>query len=206
MMLDVHRHLYEHSGWTLIPEAFPPTEALVIERRALEAIVDFGIFKEGTASGGGHSKYWVLDGMNCLAEFPRLFDWYEAQHVLVEEIVGRKIVLSPWLRSAINIKVYKGNRNGQGWHYDTNPVSAVLNLSDSGAPIILRDIQSAVLDVQPQAGQLLLMQGREVFHSVEESDETRVTAVFNYYHPDDCERPDWIDRAIYENQEPPRIT
>lgn len=200
-----HAHLYEHYGWTLIPDVCSADEALRIEQRTLDIVDDVGIFKEGTATGGGHSKYWILDGFCVQASFPELVNWYGEQRPIIEGIVGRQIILSPYPRSAINIKIYRGSGSGQGWHYDTNPVSAVLYLSDRGAPLALRDLQGGTFGIPPQPGMLLLMQGREVFHRVMEGDETRASCVLNYYHPDDCERPEWIDRVIYENEEPPRL-
>lgn len=203
---EVHARVFADAGWTLIYDAIPEDTARDIEKIALNAVADVGIFKEGTSSGGGHSKYWVLDGGAVNRCRPDLFEWYEAQLPLLGKITNREVILSPYLRSAINIKVYKGDGNGQGWHYDTNPLSAVLFLSDSGSPLSIRDLQGDARQIEPKAGKLLLMDGREVFHSVEAGNETRVAAVFNYYYSDDCERPEYIDRAIYENVDPPRLT
>lgn len=173
---------------------------------AEDAVNDLGIFREGLSSGGGDSRYWVLDGATVHRLCPDLFDWYEEQLPWLSAAANRKVILSPYLQSSINLKVYKGLRSAQGWHYDTSPLSVVLFLTDSGASISIRDKNYDPWEITPETGKALIMHGREVFHRVLESNDTRVTAVMNYYYPDDCYRPPWIDRAIYENEDPPRLT
>lgn len=203
--IESHARLFASAGWTIIEKAYPDDLARAVEKVAIESKDDVGILREGTSSGGGHSKYWVLDGSVCHHLFPGLFDWYWAQIPLLSKIAGRQTIVSPFLRSAINVKIYEGDCE-QGWHYDTNPFSAILYLSEGGAPTTVRDQQDYVWDFEPQPGRLLLMKGRDLLHRVDQGDKTRVTAVLNYYHPDDCERPEWIDRAIYGNEDPPRLT
>lgn len=206
MAPEVHSRLFKEAGWTLIHDAFSKTLAEKVAAKALEVFPEAAIYREGKASGGGCSKYWVLDGGTVLSLFPGVFDWYSDQLPLLSRIVEREVICSPYLRSAINVKIYQDEGNGQGWHYDTNPLSAVLFLTDSGGALVIRDLKGDAYEIEPRRGLLLLMQGREILHSVLESSQPRVSCILNYYYPDDCDRPEWIDRAIYENQDPPRLT
>lgn len=156
----------------------------VTVRQELEA-------KPGQAFGSPKSHtMFLLPGLQVVA--PELIGAYHALVPLVEAIVGRDVILSPYELSPVLAKVHThGDFHGE--HFDTQPVTALLYLT-GGAATELHDLRGERASVEPYPGSLLLMQGRRCLHWVPAHDETlhgayRITVPMNYYFPDDTYRP-----------------
>lgn len=160
--------------------------------------------RKGTSSEGGDSNYQVLDGDHITARHGWLIEWYRAMRYMVEGVVGTELETSPHRRSAVNIKYYSAHTGCQGFHYDTNPITGLVWLTDFGAPTVLTDLKGERVEIHPHAGSMMILGGKRLLHGVPagETDQSRVTVVMNYYHRGRTDRPDWIDRAIYENVDP----
>jgi len=184
-----------------IKEAMSSTLAADLHRRSLELAGTHGARRDGMSSGGGRSIYDVLDGFVVNKFLPELIGWYEATRWFLEELVGRDVILSPFPRSAVNVNVYRPPLTGVGWHFDTNPLSVLLYLSEGNSPTEFQLADDRVLNVTPHLGDMLVFLGRKIRHQVPLGSGLRITCPLNYYHPDDCSRPEWIDRAIYENSD-----
>src|SRR5262249_34000202 len=107
--------------------------------------------------------------------------------------------------SDMNFLVY--DRTGQtiGVHRDTNPLSVVVYLTTGreGATrcrLLKRrcDERARYVDVFPEEGNVLVMQGRKVLHKgLPVVSETKVVAVWNYYYKADVWRPNGFDALLY---------
>lgn len=135
-------------------------------------------------AGAGDNEHYSLDAPQTDQTVAEISSVYAA---IFEEFIAPLnpyAIVSPYERSRYYVKVYR-NGCGQGWHYDTNTYSAILYLSSTTAPsgvteVIARDGET--YRVAPQAGRLLLLDGRHCWHCARPvHDETKVTVLLNYY-------------------------
>lgn len=118
-------------------------------------------------------------------------------------VVFRDVILSPYPRSAVGLKVHQGKGSTHGYHRDTNPISALLYLitDNTGGATRLHplDHPARALRVVPQCGRMLLMRGREIRHCGESltDAQVKIVAPLNYYTADDQWRPEGIDTLVY---------
>ena len=183
---------------TQIPDLMQLELARKLADRALTVVDVHGILRDGQASQGGRSHYEILDGLVVERYFPELTGWCHAVRWLAQQIVGAEVILSPYPRSAINVSIYRRVDSSQGWHYDTNPVSALLYLTDGGQPTEFA-MNDSLFRLYPRTGSLALFRGRHLLHRVPPGPQLRITCPINLYHPNDTNRPDWVDRLVYEN-------
>ena len=91
----------------------------------------------------------------------------------------------------------------QGWHRDTNPVTALLILTrtDGDYGTHVQDRHGDAFYVRNEPGDLWIMRGRELRHEVPPVPEGkwRVTVPLNYYHPNDVWRPADMDNLVYHD-------
>lgn len=215
MWLDWERHRreYFYDGLTVLPGIVPLE---IVERwrdQALAAAEICGINRDFDANDvdvlgdGGHYKYVVIDGFGVRRHLSSMVDWYKALVPLVAAVTLQDVLTSPHGgRSDVNVLVYRGAGSQQSWHYDTNPITVLLYLTsnqDGGTECELFTHNPAVPGkrlhtVRPQAGSILLMQGRKVWHrSAPVLHETKITCPWNYYTVDDTWRPEGIDELVY---------
>lgn len=207
MNLHEHAHEYDTRGLTVIPAVVSQLTAWDWARRALSTITDDARLdrKGGNVTGdldeGGDRAHGILDTYAVQRVLPELMGWYQAARPLIETVVDREVILSPYERSQVTVKVYHRPGDEHGWHRDTNPLTALLILTDThgdyGTEIEERD--GSTLHLRNNAGDLLLMQGRELRHRVPPLPQGywRVTVPLNYYFPDDVWRPDGTDELVY---------
>jgi hypothetical protein len=204
-----HQAAYHHRGWTVLPQALPPDEADRLAEEAFELFTgrgpDVRLDSEGTGrkeafDEGGAYRHLLLDGLTVRASLPELWGFYLALPLAAAPIVCREIVLSPYPRSAVNVKLYEAPGGTQGWHRDTNAVTALLYLTDDAHPTVVENLLGVEEEIEHRPGDLLLMQGRRCRHhvpSMPEGAPARITVPLNLYHPDDTWRPDGIDDLVY---------
>jgi hypothetical protein len=209
-----HQFRYHHLGWTVLAEAVPRSEArrwaataeAVMEERGADVeLATEGSGEEQAFDEGGAYHHDLLDGLTVRAELPELWGFYLALPHAVEAVVCREIIRSPYPRSAVNVKIYRAPGGTQGWHRDTNAVTALLYLTDDGHPTVVENLRGEEEEIPHEAGDLLLMQGRRCRHWVPPmSPDTpnRLSVPLNLYHPDDTWRPEGIDDVVYGSDEP----
>lgn len=196
-------------GWDVVPGVPEP----VADRWAaaiLDAVMDGagaridrpGNGLERFLDEGGPYHHWTLDTDALSDAIPDVQDWYAHKVSELTEYWHRPVIVSPYHRSALTGKVYGRAGDCQGWHRDTNPVTALLCLTgvdgDWGTNLVQRD--GVLVQVRTRPGDLVVFYGRELRHFVPrfpEGEEARVTIPANYYHPDDQWRPDGIDDLVY---------
>lgn len=145
---------------------------------------------------GGPYHHWAAPTDLSLTILPVLDGLYHAARLVTEAVTCRPVILSPYPQSRITLKVY-GFRDCQGWHRDTNPVTALLVLRGSSPTFGARQIDRPA-PVAP--GSLLVFAGRHFRHMVpaEERRVPKVAVAFNLYHPEDTWRPADMDGLVYE--------
>jgi hypothetical protein len=175
--------------------------AETLASRAVEMVDGHGIKRDGYPKRGGRSLHAILDGFVVDKHFRELAEIYDRARALAEAVVQKDVVLSPHQRSGVNIRVYRGAESEDGWHYDSNPLSALLYLTNGGQPTQFQVTESSLMDIYPRAGTLLLFEGRSKLHHVPKGSELRVTCPLNLYYVTDLARPDRVDQVLFENSD-----
>jgi len=201
MATDNFQRVFRDGRIVRIAGFLPPETADQLAERALQLVDKHGLKRDGYPSRGGRSLHDILDGHVVQQHFPELVELYSSVRALAEEIVQKPVILSPYLRSGVNIRVYRYTESEDGWHYDTNPVSALLYLTAGGQPTQFIMPDDKLLDIYPSRGLLLLFNGRNLLHHVPKGDQLRITCPLNLYYPDDVKRPDYIDKVLFENSD-----
>lgn len=205
MRLDEYRAEFLELGCTMIPRAVSPEVALEWAARGRAAADQFRVdWDERPAEfldDGEPTHHGILNGPQVRKAVPELFGWYECAVNLLAYLADRPVITSPYGSSAISLKVYHQPGDRQGWHYDTNPLTGLLILTetdgDYGTEVQMRD--GTTLTLRNDPGDLWVMLGRELKHRVLPLPEgkVRVTVPLNYYHPNDTWRPEGMDERVY---------
>jgi hypothetical protein len=149
--------------------------------------------------------YRLLDGVGVRAHLPELDRLYREEFLdIAERACGYPLVTSPDLRNGVNVNVIEGTAGRYEWHFDSNPLTGLLVLTESnlqlGGRLLFGRTKEAQIALSLHVGQLLLFDARKVAHSVEplQSNWTRLTAPMNYFAKGaPVVRPPGIDEALY---------
>lgn len=136
--------------------------------------------------GGGAYSYQVAD-VRSQAD-----DLYEQARQTAERVLREPIALSPFDELAVVMKRYPVGTGEQGWHTDTNGLTALLYLNDcpDGGITEVIDFNGDHQRIQPEQGKLLLMEGRRCWHCAHPAgSSTKEVLLFNLYRPGDQYRP-----------------
>jgi hypothetical protein len=148
---------------------------------------------------GGSLRYDVGDAFWCAANLPGVEAAAE-RVAATARAHGFDVVLSTLPRSRFVLKAYRAPDGCQGWHFDTNGLSALVYLTDNprdGATRVRLPDGTDHL-VHPQAGALLLLQGRALWHRADPVREgVKLLLAINLYPPGDLRRPDNLDETLY---------
>jgi hypothetical protein len=197
-----------------------------VQLRGYEGIVkqwlnDWGhltLQRRDKQTGGCHGGYGVkrtfrdqvIDG-EVLLQHHLFRSIYSTVRRMVESTAGGIVVESPWMKSAITLKVYDSPGDQHGWHVESNSVTgllyltgvegAALEIADPNIPRIHRDEDQPVMANlhHPTSGTLIVLRGHDVWHRVlpKKGAEPRIVLVCNYYRPGDIDRPSGIDEQHY---------
>src|ERR1700722_9963004 len=176
---------FRDEGMAVLTSVIDTALAETLASRAVEAADHSGILRDGESSQGGQSLSEILDGYVVTRDFPELVGIYNTCRWVAANIVGEMVIVSPFARSAINVKVYRKPEAGQGWHYDSNPLSGLLYLTSGGQPTEFKTADGRLIHIVPEAGALAIFRGRDILHRVPQGAELRVTCPLNYYYPGD---------------------
>ena len=210
--LDRFRRQYHRDGVTRVPDVVPREVAGRWLEKAMDLCESLGRardYRAGEADilgDGGENRYVILDGLAIRDHFPDMPTWYVALQGLVSAVTFADVTVSPYERSGMSILVYRGTNASQSWHFDSNPITALLYLTTNteGATEcrLLHDIpdkrKGRLRRIFPVSGSLLLMQGRRVWHrGTPVHREVKVACPWNYYTATDTWRPEGMDELIY---------
>ena len=206
MHLELERHQdeYVELGFTVI-QLIPEEIAIGWGNDIVQAITagfgqrvdQAGDEKDGL---GGRLYYDLIDGIDCTRLIPGMLAVYQTLPALLSAITGLDVVCSPYDRSRVCGKRYPAGGGQQGYHFDTNGITVVVYLStNSDGKTRMQPLTGAAeVMVQPQAGHVLLMQGRKVWHRSDPVAEAqKIISPWNYYENGDTWRPPGLDDAIY---------
>jgi hypothetical protein len=146
-----------------------------------------------------YQRYSILDRFAIDKVLPAVGDLYRSLVPALRQITTQQIVESPYPRSAYYMKIYHAG-GMQAWHQDSNGVTVLLYLTshhDSGGTVI-RTLRGTEVTVQPEAGAILLMQGRRCTHRADVVTQgPKVLCPFNYYEAGAVDRPPEIDDFVF---------
>ena len=172
-----------------------------------------GLGTEAVSDAGGRYLHHIFEGGDIRHHLPELTAVYHAILPMVASITSQDVVLSPYSRSDINIKVYPPGGGTLGEHHDTNGVTVLLFLTTNReAPLRMQIPRSHPAkgqwierrSIHATAGSLLVMKGRDVLHDCEPTvNERKMTAVLNYYVRGDTWRHEAFDSFVYDGVTPP---
>jgi hypothetical protein len=152
-------------------------------------------------AGGGDNNHRALDRFTVDAVVPEVGLFYPQLLLSVRHAVSRYAILGPYRRSGYYVKIYEQPGDAQGWHFDTNSISAIayLTTNATGATEINGSDGRTHL-VYPEAGRLLLLDGRRCWHRAQPVEqEVKVTLLLDYYLLGHRLRKLHLDRLIFGN-------
>lgn len=143
-------------------------------------------------------RYWIVDGLQLIEAIPEFWLSYAFLPEALSPIVNESLICSPYTRSGVSLKAYLG-ADYHGAHRDTNPVTALLYLTD-GAPTVIHKKNGNVFKSVSQAGTMIVFKGRELLHNVAAQHQSaRHVLAFNLYTTSDIWRPAGTDDLVYGN-------
>lgn len=123
----------------------------------------------GTTGMPAGLDYWVLDGTSPLLESLQL-DAREVMLDRIERVLGLKLALLAEPDQRVNVNLLTpGPRSGYEWHYDPNPITAVLFLTDmppGQGELVYRDAAGQLARVQPRRGRVAVGDFSQTLHGV----------------------------------------
>ncbi len=146
---------------------------------------------------GGERSYTVIGRTALSAVMPGIAELYERVREATHAALDLPVILSSHEESSVTAKIY-GPGDSQGWHQDTNPVTALLLLRTSPGvpPVLWEDTDGRTHALKCSAGDLAIFEGKRIRHSVpiHDKDDATVMILFNLYLPDDSSRPEEMDQ------------
>lgn len=219
---DLARHAreYQYDYLTTIDEIMSPDMCTSLHARINAIVNDGGVAlvshqgqgTEAMSDAGGRYLHHIFEGHHVRRHLPELMAIYRALLPTVAAVTNQDVVLSPHVRSDVNIKVYPSGGGTLGEHYDTNGITVLLFLTTNReAPLRVQIPRrhpgyGAWIErrrICAKAGSLLVMKGREVLHDCEPTrTEQKVTVVLNYYVRGDTWRHAAFDDFVYSGIRP----
>lgn len=215
MRFDSERHRREFwtTGVTVVPPGVIPSGLVADWRefalararllgRHLDAVADNWTYQQD----GERHAYAMVGGRAVRRHLAEMGHWYRALVPLVSVVTFEDVRTSGHEESDVNVLLYDRPGDAIGWHLDTNPVTVLVYLTDNTeggteCRLLARRPEEATERtrvIRPEAGAVLLMQGRRVWHrGLPLVTERKAVAVWNYYTADDDWRPDGFDDVIY---------
>jgi hypothetical protein len=219
---NLARHVreYHYDYVTELPAVMSAGQAALLTSR-IEQLIDSGAVKlvdhgglgnAAVSDAGGRYLHHIFEGEDVRRHLPELAVLYQAILPVVAAVTSQDVVMSPYERSDINIKVYPAGGGTLGEHYDTNGITVLLFLTTNReAPLRMKiprhHPQAGAWferrEIHAGAGSLLIMKGREVLHDCEPTvTERKVSVVLNYYVRGDTWRHEKFDDFVYDGADP----
>lgn len=187
----------------IFEQALPISLTRDLAHRSSKVAQSKGFLRKGKASRSGTSLHTTLDGYVIRDEFPEIIAWYYSSVAVAKMIWHENVIPSPYDQSSVNVKIYHSDDCMQGWHTDSNPISALLYLVDNQGSTVFKLSENRTEVVEAVAGRMVLFKGRTLLHGVPTAKSGRVVAIGNLYLENDTYRPKWMDNLEYHNIQPP---
>lgn len=149
-------------------------------------------------------QYRLMNGAAVAEHLPDLQRLYETTfRQLAQRAFDVELEVSPNVISGVNVNVLDTHGGRYEWHYDSNPYTGLLVLTDTNADKggrLLFGRGSDQVPVSVARGDLLFFDARETAHAVEPitGDWARVSAPMNYFiSGQPIERPGDLDSTLY---------
>lgn len=214
--LETHQRNFHHELNTVVPGVLPEGMCETLAERA-QSLIDEGrihlVNHEGTGGvteldQGGKYYHHMFLGEDVRQYMPEIVAAYHALKGQIAAITCGNVVLSPHADSDINIVVYPADGGTMGMHLDTNGITVLIYLTtNSEGGLLLKlphehpgepETTYTEKRIFAEAGSLLVMQGRKVWHVSEPTtSEVKMVAVLNYYYEGDTWRPEHFDQFVY---------
>lgn len=202
--LEVGKEEFNRLGYTVLRNILP--------RGTIKSVVDTLLASPATGyvdvdlepdaatlTFGGITRYGYFNYPDLLKYCSVVQGWYEAILPLASFVVSDDLILSPYYDSSVLALVYKDNAGQQEYHYDTQPITVLVyltNNSDCGQTRISKG--GELIDVYPEAGSILVMKGRELLHcSMPVTHGLKVSMPMNMYTTTDVWRPEALEDTDY---------
>jgi hypothetical protein len=219
--IDKYRSSYHHDYVTVIPNILPKNICAELRKRVND-VIDQGFITlvdhqgKGTdtvSDSGGRYLHHIFKGEDVREYLPELTAVYHSLLPLVNMVTCSDVIVSPYPRSDINIKVYPPGGGTLGEHFDTNGITVLLFLTTNReAPLRLQIPRSHPSkkeswiereQIYADEGSVLIMRGREVLHDCAPTvTEQKMTVVMNFYKRTDTWRPAQFDSFVYDGIDP----
>jgi hypothetical protein len=156
---------------------------------------------------GGERSYTVIGRTALSSVLPDIAERYDSVRHAADTALDLPVLLSTHEESSVTAKTY-GPGDSQGWHLDTNPVTALylLRVSPGVPPVLWEDAAGRTHALKCSAGDLAIFEGKRIRHCVplHEDGDTTVMVLFNLYLPDDRTRPPEMDQfALHRDGQRP---
>lgn len=157
-----------------------------------------------TVEGSGSEERYkgMICGDHLVAQTWMVTWLYHSAAAFASEIADERLEPAPreaW-PSGLNANLYTQPGDRQGWHVDTNDVSALLFVTstwDAAAPLLVRGRDGQIVIVHAEAGDLVVLDGTRPHRVMPVSDVPRVNISMNLYRPGAYRRPETVDRLLY---------
>lgn len=217
--IDKYRSDYHHDFVTVISHLLP-REICAELRERVNDIIDKGLVTPDDSQDAGNSPvsdmgvghfHYVFKGDDIRNYLPGLKAVYHALLPLVSMVTRSDVIVSPYPRSDINIKVYPPGSDAGGL-YDTNGIAVLLFLTtNKEAPLRIQIPRSDPSEkegwierknIYAEEGSILIMRAREILHDCEPTiTEQKMMIVLNFYKRDDIWRPSQYHSLTYSDVE-----
>lgn len=149
--------------------------------------------------------YRLVDGNSVAEGIPRLQGLYETEFLAIaERVFDVELQISPDTISGANVNVLDGEGGRYEWHYDSNPYTGLLALSDvsrqSGGRLLFGREDDYQVPLSLRRGDLLIFDARTTAHAVEPLRRAflRATVPMNYFLAgEEVFRPADLDSTLY---------
>jgi 2-oxoglutarate-Fe(II)-dependent oxygenase superfamily protein len=205
---------FQRAQYLVVPQALPP-DTLERWRHRAQHITQYARQIQRT-DGGLQLVYRVVTGETIRDRWPELFAFYNDPAVLdwVKEVTGEHAIFtSPHLQSAVNLNIMDNVQSIYRWHFDAVAYTALLYLTDvhpedGGALELIANCQPHQIpapirqpvQLWPEAGTLVLMDGTRCYHRVARLRRAKVRYSVPLVYPNSkhATRDSELDSYLYE--------
>jgi len=167
-----------------------------------------------TRDAAGIYSLVSIPGYVAFCDFENLKIYYQNLANFLSLFTGLDIVLSEDIESAVTVMVYPPPAGQMTAHYDTNPITVLLYLTDNQdggtelypltarRPTTLTTIDEFIADpivILPKVGRIVLFQGQKIWHkALPVTKTTKISSAWNYYIKGENWRPKGVSERLYK--------
>jgi hypothetical protein len=186
-------------------------DAYALQTDVIETLQTYGTKRDVTIDKNDNGDTRIIndtymDYDQIKRYFPELMRLYKEGAKQLTKTLGEKVVESPYGKSAMTLRLYKGINSEHGWHTESNSVTGLVYFTDiterKGGALQFAPIgkRNPIYTLCPKAFSLVVLRGHDVWHRVtpmKDEEALRVCLVMNYYLPNDINRPKELDNLHY---------